>query len=105
MFEELNTKVIPEYRFHDKRRWRFDYALPEYKIAIEQEGAIWTQGRHTRGSGFAKDMDKYNTATSMGWSILRFTPTQLKKEYLECLRIIEETIKTKIKNYKWLTLM
>jgi len=98
MFEELNTKVIPEYRFHEKRRWRFDYAIPEFKIAVEIDGGLWIGGRHSRPSGIQKDMEKLNTATSIGWSILRFTPTQLKKEYLECLRIIEETIKTKIKN-------
>lgn len=68
-----------EYRFHPVRRWRFDYALPEKKIAIEVEGAVWTQGRHTRGSGFVKDMEKYNTAAAMGWSVLRFTPQQMKR--------------------------
>ena len=27
-----------EYRFHPKRRWRFDMAILEHKIAIEIEG-------------------------------------------------------------------
>ena len=34
----------PEYRFHPVRRWRFDFANPEYKVAIEFEGGIWAAG-------------------------------------------------------------
>jgi very-short-patch-repair endonuclease len=55
------------------RRWRFDFAYPERKIGIECEGGTWAKGRHTRGSGFAKDCEKYNTAATMGWAVLRFT--------------------------------
>jgi len=61
-----------EYRFHPVRRWRFDFANPEIKLALEVEGATWAQGRHTRGSGFEKDCEKYNTAALMGWRVLRF---------------------------------
>lgn len=35
-------------------------------------------GRHTRGSGFVKDMEKYNAAGLLGWRVFRFTPKQLK---------------------------
>ena len=66
-----------EYRFHPERRWRFDFALPSEKIAIEIEGAVWTGGRHTRGSGFVKDMEKYNHASLLGWRVLRFSPDQV----------------------------
>jgi hypothetical protein len=65
----------PEYSFHKKRKWRFDFANIKHKIAVEIEGGVWTGGRHTRGSGFLKDMEKYNTATSLGWKIIRVTPT------------------------------
>ena len=68
-----------EYKFHPKRKWRFDYAWPDYKIALEVEGGIWTKGRHVRGTGFLKDMEKYNAATVLGWRVLRTTPTDLLK--------------------------
>jgi hypothetical protein len=73
-------KPEAEYRFHPERKWRFDYAWPNhFLIAVEIEGAIWTGGRHTRGSGFAKDMEKYNAAGKLGWRVFRFTPTELRK--------------------------
>lgn len=75
---EFNLRAVKEHRFHDTRRWRFDYAIPSEKIAIEVEGGIWLrnekQSRHTRGSGFVKDMEKYNTATAMGWKLIRIVP-------------------------------
>lgn len=51
--------------------------MPEYKIALEVEGGVWTQGRHTRPQGFLGDVDKYNTATLMGWRLFRTTPEML----------------------------
>ena len=70
---------VLELKFHPVRKWRFDYAWTDNKIAVEIEGAVWVQGRHTRGSGFVKDMKKYNEAGKLGWRIFRFTPQEIKK--------------------------
>lgn len=61
-----------EYKFHPKRKWRADFALKNYKILVEIEGGVYTNGRHTRGSGFVKDCEKYNNAVMLGWKVLRF---------------------------------
>ncbi|MCQ2058689.1 MAG: endonuclease domain-containing protein [Bacteroidaceae bacterium] len=74
---DLRVLCIKEYRFHSVRKWRFDYALPDYKIALEVEGGVWTGGRHTSPKGFLGDMEKYNTATILGWRVLRTTPDEL----------------------------
>lgn len=90
---ELGLKVVKEYQFHPTRKWRFDYAIPEYKIAIEVEGGTFKEtyyqdkktgeikthvgGRHNTGKGFIADLEKYNTAVCQGWSLLRITPEQL----------------------------
>ena len=68
---------VPEYRFAPPRKWRFDYAWIPEKIALEVEGGAWTQGRHFRGAGVLTDMEKYNTAASRGWRLLRTTPKAL----------------------------
>jgi hypothetical protein len=67
----------PEYQFCSTRKWAFDFAWywegcgVSVPVALEVEGAIWTQGRHTRGSGFLNDMEKYNEAAIMRWIVLR----------------------------------
>ena len=72
--------VTSEVQFMKTRRFRFDFAFVQDKIAIEVEGGVWIGGRHTRGSGYVKDMEKYNLATIEGWRVLRFTPQQLKQK-------------------------
>jgi very-short-patch-repair endonuclease len=69
--------VTTELRFAPPRKWRFDYAWEEAKVALEVEGGVWSGGRHTRGAGFLKDMEKYNAATVLGWRVLRVTPSTL----------------------------
>jgi hypothetical protein len=66
-----------EHRFATPRRWRFDWAWPTFKVALEIEGGVWTRGRHTRGKGFLADMDKYNRAAILGWCVLRIPPSAL----------------------------
>ena len=84
---------IREYKFHPKRKWRFDIIIsdsfadqkvmdrmvknaPNFihqkVIAVEIEGGTFTRGRHTRGVGFAKDCEKRNIATSIGWKVFNF---------------------------------
>lgn len=62
-----------EYQFHPRRKWRFDFAWPEHRVALEVEGGIWSGGRHTTGAGFAADCEKYNEAALMGWTVIRVT--------------------------------
>lgn len=86
---DLKLDCIKEHKFHPVRRWRFDYAIPTAKIAIEVEGGVWTGGRHTSPKGFLNDMEKYNTATIMGWRLLRTTPDRLcSNETLQMVRDI-----------------
>ena len=68
-----------EYKFHSKRRWRFDFAWPEKMIAVEVEGGIWTNGRHTRGKGFENDCIKYGEAACLGWILYRCTGNMIQK--------------------------
>ena len=71
--------VVSEFRFHSTRRWRFDYALPVCRVAIEIDGGVWTYGRHNRASGYLKDLEKMNSAAALGWRVLHFTPQERYK--------------------------
>lgn len=82
----------PEYKFHQERKWRIDYYFEANgrKVGLEVEGGIWTSGRHTRGAGFAGDMEKYNTAGEMGIMIVRVVPKDLLK--IETFNLIKRTL-------------
>jgi hypothetical protein len=67
----------PEYLFHPVRKWRIDWAWPDYRVGLEVDGGIWHNGRHTRGAGWLKDSEKLNCAAALGWRMLRVTPAQL----------------------------
>lgn len=54
-------------------RWDFSYPSP-LKIAIECQGAVWTQGRHTRGTGYEDDCLKAALLQLDGWLTLSVTP-------------------------------
>ncbi len=78
---------VPEYRFAPPRRWRIDYAWPQAFLAVEIEGGAWTHGRHTRGTGFLADMEKYNALAEAGWRLLRYPPGKL--DYIQIRRILD----------------
>jgi very-short-patch-repair endonuclease len=62
---------VTEHRFHPTKRWRFDYAWPDAKVALEIEGGIFTRGAHVRPRGIADDIDKANAAAHLGWRLFR----------------------------------
>lgn len=66
--------ALREYRFDKTRRWRFDFAWPEFWLAVEVEGGIWIRGAHVRGRHYESDLEKYNAAALAGWTVLRVTP-------------------------------
>lgn len=73
------------------RRWRFDYAWPALRIALEIEGAVFGRaikgedgkvyrvgGRHSTGAGLQNDAFKYNRAAILGWLVVRATTTMVR---------------------------
>lgn len=80
---------IREYRFAPPRRWRFDFAWPDLKLAVEAEGGVWSRGRHTRGSGFVNDSIKYNEAAKMGWTVLKYTTSTIDNLLPDLKKIFE----------------
>jgi very-short-patch-repair endonuclease len=79
---------VREYKFHPTRRWKFDFAYPDQKIAIEVEGGTWISGRHSRGSGYQADCEKYNAAVLLGWKVLRFTRAMIEGNAVETIKSI-----------------
>ncbi len=82
LLSQIETAKLPtplrEYRFHETRKWRVDFAYPDWRIAIEVEGGTWVSGRHNRGAGFEKDCEKYNELSLAGFYLYRFTTSMIK---------------------------
>jgi len=107
-------RPLSEYKFHPDRRWRFDFAWPDIKLAIEIEGGTFGRvvychscgarvkrrlksgrlvdiregGRHNTGIGFERDVEKYNAAVVRGWRVVRLTRKMIESE--KAVRVIED---------------
>jgi hypothetical protein len=97
----------PEFQFALSigRKWAFDFAWPEHRIALEIEGGgfgrylvvtsgherrrgqtipippgtiIRAGGRHNTGDGLQNDAIKYNRAAILGWLVVRATTTMVR---------------------------
>lgn len=57
--------VVPD------RKYRFDFANTEAKVAIEIQGGIWTKGGHSTGKGILRDTRKGREAIFAGWTLFQ----------------------------------
>lgn len=78
---------VRELRFAPPRRFRFDFAWPDKKFAIEVNGAHWVGGRHNRGAGMDSDCEKNALAVLGGWRVITVTSTHINSG--EALQWIE----------------
>lgn len=67
-------KLQREYRFDDVRRWRFDFAIPNIKVAFEIQGGLYApQTGHRSKEGVERDMEKLNAAQLQGWQVFQIS--------------------------------
>lgn len=81
-----------EVRFHPTRKWRFDWAWEDEKIALEVDGGAFIPGggRHNRGAGFIEDNKKLSAAAALGWRVIRVTPSTLCTD--TTIRLVREAM-------------
>lgn len=87
-----------EYRFHARRRWRFDAALPDLKIAVEYQGLFLKKegqkGGHQTIKGLRRDWEKIREAQLAGWIILPFGPDETRSG--EAMNVIARAIESRL---------
>ncbi len=91
--------AVAEYPFAENgRRWRFDFAFPDERIAIEYEGMAVGEGgksRHTTIGGYSGDCEKYNHAAINGWVVLRYTKLHTIGMVLDNINAVRQNKKIK----------
>ena len=77
------------FRFVAGRKFCWDLAWPEFRIAVEIQGGVWASRRlgHATGAGINRDCEKSNLAQLAGWISLAVTSDQIKSG--QALRWIE----------------
>lgn len=90
---------IAEYRFCPARRFRFDFAWPAHRLAVELDGGqylvrygaagqVMAGGRH---NGEA-DRAKGNVAAVLGWRLLHFSKQQFERDPAGCVSVIRAAL-------------
>jgi hypothetical protein len=70
--------------------WRFDFAWPGKKVAVEIDGGLWLAngGRHNTDG----DRHKINIAQAMGWTVFRFSIKTMNDDPKGCLDMVKRKI-------------
>ena len=95
---EKLPEPVRELKFHSVRQWRFDFAWPELKLAVEVEGITsygknkngsMRLGRHQTAKGVEEDCIKYGEAMKLGWTVYRCTGAIIKSgAAIETLKVL-----------------
>lgn len=81
---------VAEYRFAPPRRWRFDWAWVDERVALEVQGGLFTGGRHARGPALLREHEKLNRAAALGWRLCFVIPAQVDNG--EAVLIVETAL-------------
>jgi len=83
IFHVLKLTPQTELQFAKPRKFRFDFAFPEMKLAIEYEGMFSEKSGHTSIAGYSDNCQKYNLALKLGWRVLRYTALNYKEVLID----------------------
>lgn len=84
--QELDNRGIDYEPQYPVTKWIIDFAIPEYKIAIEADGVYW----HSLENVIDKDARKDNDLKSNGWSVFHFDGDKIRSDVSGC---IDEIVK------------
>ncbi len=62
------------------RKWSWDFVVSKPYVsgfAVEIQGGTWGKGGHSTGSGIARDYEKANAASVLGYRTLFFTTSMV----------------------------
>jgi very-short-patch-repair endonuclease len=91
----LLTGLEREYHFAEAigRRFRFDLAWTDKRLAVEVDGKVYTAGASGGRHLTAGDYEKLNAAVELGWRVLRYLSEQVKNDPMSIIEQIERMLK------------
>ena len=98
-FAEDQSQPVRQYVFHPTRKWKFDFAWPEYLVAVEIDGGLFQGGDkpqatgHRSITGVMRDMEKSNAAQLAGWLVLRFHSKDLDDHHQAVVSMVKQALK------------
>lgn len=95
---KVRAEPVEQFQFHPTRNWRFDFAWPDAKVAVELEGGTWSRRKmaHNTGAGIQRDIEKYNAAVVEGWRVFRYTTKDLESRPALVIQEVANEV------YRWL---
>lgn len=84
-----------------ERQFRFDFAFPARRVAVELEGGIFLRNRnkgHASPKELLASMEKNNAAMLQGWRVLRYSTIDLKKRPVQ---VVEEVVELLRRSRVW----
>ena len=79
-------RFVREYPFHPGRKWKFDCAFIDEKIAIEIDGGQW----QVTGRDQTREAERHNAATLAGWLVLHMTSEMIDDDLRGCAELLRQ---------------
>ena len=87
--DPTKLRLTSELQFarHLKRKYRFDFAHEQSRVAIELQGGVYNRGAHVRPEGYRNDCEKALLARELMWCTCALTSCMVTPEFIN--RIID----------------
>jgi hypothetical protein len=82
-----------EYPNAASRKWRCDVVFLDFKVMVEIDGGIWIKGAHGHPYDIIRNMKKGNDAALQGFTVLHFTPAEVKSGH--AISFTQKVLKSK----------
>ena len=83
-----------QFKFDPERKWRFDFAWPYVKVAVEIDGGVFQAQAtgHRSIDGIVSSMEKSNAAAMQGWCLLRYHANDLDQRPAQVVAMVQSAI-------------
>ena len=90
----LTEKIYPQYRVQvGNQEYSLDFGIPSLKIGIEADGEMF----HSSKDQIARDKSRDMKLQQQGWTILRFTDSEIDKQGAQITRtVVKEVMRKKM---------